>query len=82
MPVRGVVGVDLGEAVEIYDYELEAFKLVHAEGLSIEEAALRVGASKATFWRALESCRVKLARALAEQRPFKITWSEKSDLNT
>lgn len=72
LPVRLAAGTENLDAVEIYDHELEAFRLVHLEGLSVGDAAARLGVSKATLWRALESCRAKLARALAERRPFRI----------
>lgn len=42
------------------------------DGLSTDEAALRMGVSKATFWRILESCRWKLAKAFSEKRPLKL----------
>lgn len=72
LPVSGAAGIDSSSVIEIYERELEAFKLVHLEGLTIDEAAERMGLPKATFWRALESCRGKLALALAEGRPFKL----------
>ncbi|MEL9908203.1 MAG: DUF134 domain-containing protein [Desulfurococcus sp.] len=72
LPVREVVGLGLSEFVEVYDYEIEALRLVHVEGLTTEEAAARLGVSKATFWRMLESCRYKIAVALSEGRPIKL----------
>lgn len=72
LPVREVVGLDLSDVVEVYDYEVEALRLIHVEGLTTEEAALRLGVSKATFWRILESCRYKVAKALSEGRPIKL----------
>ena len=65
------------DSVEVYDYEVQAFKLVYADGLSTEEAALAMGVSKATLWRMLDSCRSKLAIALAGCKPIRIvstTW--------
>ncbi|MEM1635817.1 MAG: DUF134 domain-containing protein [Thermosphaera sp.] len=72
IPVKAVIGVEPSSVIEIYDYELEALKLVHLDGLSTDEAALRMGVSKATFWRILESCRWKLAKAFSEKRPLKL----------
>lgn len=72
LPVRKVEGLNLENCVEVYDYEVKALKLVHLEGLTTEEAAARMGMSKATFWRVLESCRLKVAQALAERRPIKL----------
>ncbi|WP_052290761.1 DUF134 domain-containing protein [Desulfurococcus amylolyticus] len=56
----------------MYDYEVEALKLVHVDGLTTDEAAARLGVSKATFWRMLESCRFKIAQALSEGKPIKL----------
>lgn len=72
LPVKGVEGLDTSSYVEIYDYEVEALKLVHVDGLTTEEAAAKLGLSKATFWRILESCRLKVAQALVERKPFKL----------
>jgi predicted DNA-binding protein (UPF0251 family) len=46
--------------------------LVHVEGLSMEEAARRMGISKPTFWRILEQARFKVAKALAERLSLKL----------
>ncbi len=75
LPVKGVEGLDTSGYVEVYDYEVEALRLVHVEGLTTDEAATRLGMSKATFWRVLESCRFKVAQALAERKPFKLVSS-------
>jgi len=72
IPVKTVVGLELSNYVEIYDYEVEALKLVHLDNLSTDEAASRMGISKTTFWRILESCRVKLAEALVSSKPIKL----------
>lgn len=72
LPVSWVGGLDTSDYVVIYDYEVEALKLVHVDGLTTEEAATRLGVSKATFWRVLESCRSKLAEALSSGKPFKL----------
>jgi len=72
LPVKGVVGLDVSGFVEVYDYEVEALKLVHVDGLTTDEAAARLGVSKATFWRMLESCRFKIAQALSEGKPIKL----------
>ena len=44
--------------------ELEAMRLVDLEGLHQEEAAGRMGVSRKTLWRDLESARGKVASAL------------------
>jgi predicted DNA-binding protein (UPF0251 family) len=60
------------DCVMLCDYELEAVFLVHVEGLTTEEAARRMGLSKATFWRVLEQARYKIAGALARRRPIRV----------
>jgi len=50
--------------------ELEALRLVYMEGLTQEEAAGRMGISRGTLWRALNSGRRKLVEALIESRPI------------
>jgi len=50
--------------------ELEAFRLVDLEGLSQEEAGERMGVSRGTVWRLLQSARKKTAQALTEGRPI------------
>jgi len=52
--------------------ELEAFRLVDLEGLSQEEAGKRMGVSRGTVWRLLQSARKKTAQALTEGRPLQI----------
>jgi len=66
-----VAGAEV-EAVELCQDEVEAIKLAHLEGLSVEEIAQRLGVSAATAWRILESGRRKIAEALALGKPFKI----------
>lgn len=75
LPVKGVEGLSVTDCVEVYDYEIEALKLIHVEGLTTDEAAARLGMSKATFWRVLESCRFKIAQALIERKPLKLVSS-------
>ena len=50
--------------------ELEAFRLVDQEGLTQEEAGEKMGVSRGTIWRLLESARKKTAQALTEGRPI------------
>jgi len=52
--------------------ELEAFRLVDLEGLSQEEAGKRMGVSRGTVWRLVQSARKKTAQALSEGRPMYI----------
>jgi len=52
--------------------ELEAFRLVDLEGLSQEETGQRMGVSRGTVWRLVQSARKKTAQALSEGRPVYI----------
>lgn len=63
----------LGEPVIITPDELEALRLVYLEDLSQDEAAERMGVSKTTLWRILESGRKKVVRALVERRAIVIS---------
>ncbi|MCG7844392.1 MAG: DUF134 domain-containing protein [Methanomassiliicoccales archaeon] len=58
--------------------ELEAMRLVDLEGLSQEEASVRMGISRRTFWSDLRSARVKVATALVNGRPIRIESGEYS----
>gem|GEM_PF-375197 len=48
--------------------EFEALRLVDHEGLTQEEAGKRMGVSRGTVWRALNSARKKVAQMLVEGR--------------
>jgi len=52
--------------------ELEVLRLVDLEGLSQEEAGIRMGVSRGTIWRILERARKKIAQALTEGRRINI----------
>ena len=58
------------EPVKIEPAELECLRLVDLEGLSQEEAGNRMGVSRGTVWRLLQSARRKIAQALTEGRPI------------
>ena len=60
------------EPVYLEPAELEALRLVDQEGLSQEEAGERMGISRGTIWRLLQTARKKLAQALTEGRPIQI----------
>ena len=59
-----------GEGIELYPDELEALRLVYLEKLTQEEAAKRMGISRGTLWRLLDSGRRKLIQAMIELRPI------------
>jgi len=60
------------EPIFIEMAELEAFRLVDLEGLSQEEAGQRMGVSRGTVWRLVQSARRKAAQALSEGRPLSV----------
>ena len=67
--VRGVLrGVFVEDVIELFDYEIDLLKMVHIDGLTIEEIALRIGVSKATTWRIIENARIKIIKALYENK--------------
>ena len=59
--------------------ELEAFRLVDLEGLSQEDAGGRMGVSRGTVWRLLQSARKKTAQALTEGRPLQIVTGQPTE---
>jgi predicted DNA-binding protein (UPF0251 family) len=60
------------EPIVIDIAELEAFRLVDLEGLSQEEAGQKMGVSRGTVWRLVQSARKKTAQALSEGRALSI----------
>jgi predicted DNA-binding protein (UPF0251 family) len=52
--------------------EIEALRLVDLEGLSQEQAGNKMGISRGTVWRLLQSARKKTSQALTEGKPLKI----------
>ncbi|MHA1838362.1 MAG: DUF134 domain-containing protein [Candidatus Ranarchaeia archaeon] len=52
--------------------ELETLRLVDLESFTQEEAGARMGVSRGTIWRLLQSARKKAAQALTEARPLYI----------
>jgi hypothetical protein len=61
-----------GPPIVLDPAELEALRLVDLEGLSQEEAGSRMGISRGTVWRLLQTARTKTAQALTEARPISI----------
>jgi len=61
-----------GEPVTIRPDELEALRLVYLEGLTQQEASERMGISRGTLWRLLDSGRRKIVRALVEVRVIRL----------
>ena len=59
--------------ITIEPAEMEALRLVDLEGLSQEEAGTKMGVSRGTIWRLLQSARKKVAQALTEGRTLQVT---------
>ena len=53
--------------------ELEALRLVDLEHLSQEEAGEKMGISRGTIWRLVQSARMKVTQSLIEAKPLVIT---------
>ena len=60
------------EAIEMMPDEVEALRLVDYEGLVQEDAAERMGVSRGTVWRCLDSARRKVATMIVEGRELLI----------
>ena len=53
--------------------EVEVLRLVDLEGLSQEAAGMKMGVSRGTIWRLLQSARRKVAQAITEGRPLTVS---------
>ncbi|MBS7626509.1 DUF134 domain-containing protein [Candidatus Bathyarchaeota archaeon] len=60
------------EPIRITYDEFEALRLIDYKGLTQEEAADRMGVSRGTVWRCLDSARRKIAAMLVEGRSLVI----------
>ena len=68
---RGIPLMDLEEVVLAFE-ELEALRLAHQERLYQEDAASRMGVSRATFGRVLAAAHQKVTQALVEGKALRI----------
>jgi hypothetical protein len=59
--------------------EIEALRLVDLEGLSQEEAGEKMGVSRGTIWRLVQSARKKTAQTLTEGRPLQIATEQSAE---
>ena len=66
VPERGEASICIEAA------EVEVLRLVDLEGLSQEEAGMRMGVSRGTVWRLIQRARKKTAQALSEGRTLHI----------
>jgi predicted DNA-binding protein (UPF0251 family) len=79
------VGIPMGqlESLSVGLDELEAIRLADVEGLYQEEAARRMGVSRPTYARILNSARAKVGRALLEGKALifseaPVAWVERT----
>ncbi|MGC9009362.1 MAG: DUF134 domain-containing protein [Sulfolobales archaeon] len=77
IPVKEIRGVSIEDVIEIFDYEIDLLKMIYLDGLTLEDAAAKIGVSKATTWRIIENARVKIIRALHEKKPMKLVSSSR-----
>ena len=63
-----------------YD-EYEALRLIDYEGLTQEEAGVRMGVSRGTIWRLVQSARRKVISALVEGREIRIIPTDAAELS-
>jgi predicted DNA-binding protein (UPF0251 family) len=68
VPVLSGGEVAGGEPIRITYDEFEALRLIDYKGLTQEEAAERMGVSRGTVWRCLDSARRKIVAMLVEGR--------------
>ncbi len=61
-----------GDTIILEPAELETLRLVDLEGLSQEEAGVKMGVSRGTIWRLLQEARRKVVHALIEGRRIQI----------
>lgn len=60
------------EKIELFEDEMEAVRLADFEGLYQQECADKMGISRTTFSRLIESARKKIADALLHTKALKI----------
>ena len=60
-------------SISIEPAEVEALRLVDLEGLSQEQAGIKMGVSRGTIWRLVQNARRKVAQALTEGQTLVIT---------
>ncbi|MCP8312725.1 MAG: DUF134 domain-containing protein [Candidatus Methylarchaceae archaeon HK02M1] len=77
----GVLLISQKDVITMTFDELEALRLVDYEGLLQEEAAKKMGVSRGTLWRCLDSARKKVASMLVEGREIVIISGEVYPLN-
>lgn len=77
----GVLLISKKDVITMTFDELEALRLVDYKGLLQEEAAKKMGVSRGTLWRCLDSARKKVASMLAEGRELVIISGEVYPLN-
>ena len=73
---------DLGkDTIFIDPAEIEALRLVDLEGLSQEEAGVKMGVSRGTVWRLLQGARMKVTKALTDGRRIQILLKNENEVS-
>lgn len=71
----GIKAVDL-EKVIVYEDEMEAIRLADLESMYQQECSEKMGISRTTFSRLVESARKKIADALLNQKAIRVKYRE------
>jgi uncharacterized protein len=75
---RGIPLIQL-EEMSLHLDEIEAMRLADCEGLYHEEAAIKMGISRATFGRIIAAARHKVAEAIVKGMALRIETSANND---
>ena len=79
--INQMIPIPVGNTTPLYleSAEVEALRLVDFEGLSQAEAGERLGVSRGTVWRLVQSARKKTAQALIEGRSIRLLSTNADD---
>ncbi len=70
------------EPIKMFYDEYEVLRLIDYMGLDQEEAGNRMGISRGTVWRLLQSARKKLVSTIVEGRELQLVESEQIEIET
>ena len=72
-PGQRTAAPGVADTIEMTAGEYEAYRLTEYLGLNQEEAAARMGVSRGTLWRMLQSAKKKLARMMVEGQGLQVS---------